>query len=139
MSVSGLSETFAKLEEPGKKTNTTIIRLQKSRLNMRVERRKRIHLRESTISIRVRREIIKLHHQEPTTMKTIYHIRTIRNISIMRDHDDSIPCLSMEYIDEIHDRHSIALIEIPSRLIGEEIWDISDECSCDSDSLLFPS
>ena len=72
-------------------------------------------------------------------MQTIYHIRTIRDISVVRDHDDRIACLSMERIDKIHDGYSIAFVEIAGRLIGEEIWDIRDECSCDSYSLLLSS
>ena len=81
----------------------------------------------------------KLDSYKISTMETIYHICTIRDISIVCDHDDRIARLSMERIDEVHDRHSVPFVEIPCRLIGEEIGDIGDECSCDSDSLLLAS
>ena len=72
-------------------------------------------------------------------METIDSVRPICNISIMSDHDDSIPGLPVECIDEIHDLLCISLIEIPGRLICEEVCYICDECSRDRDTLLLSS
>ena len=72
-------------------------------------------------------------------MQSIRPIRIACDISIVRDHDDRILCLAVERRDEFHDLLRIALIEIPCRLIGEEVRYLSYECSRDSDSLCFSS
>ena len=72
-------------------------------------------------------------------MESVYPICATRDISIMRDHDDGIACLSMQCIDEIHDACRIALVEIARGLVCEEIWHIRDECSRYSDALLLTS
>lgn len=59
-----------------------------------------------------------------------------RDTRIVRDHDDRIFCLFMEFLYEFHDRFGIFLIEIACGLIGEEVWHIRDEGSRDSDTLL---
>ena len=72
-------------------------------------------------------------------METIDSVRPICNISIMSDHHDSVTYLLVECIDEIHDASSVALIEITSRLICEEIRHISYKGSSNGYSLLLPS
>ena len=68
-------------------------------------------------------------------MKSVDLICPICDISIMGDHDDRIFRLSMKYIDEIHYFRCIPFIEIPCRLIGEEVRHLCHECSRDGDAL----
>ena len=72
-------------------------------------------------------------------MEPIRPIRIACDISIMRDHDDRILRLAVQCRDEFHDLLRIALVEIPCRLIGEEVWHFRDECSRDSDTLSLSS
>jgi hypothetical protein len=76
---------------------------------------------------------------ELSAMQSPYHICTTRDIRIMCDHDDSIACLAVEYIDKVHDTTRIALVEVTRRLIGEEVWHISDKSPSDRHSLLLTS
>lgn len=68
-------------------------------------------------------------------MQSICPICIARDISIVRDHDDRILRLAVQRRDEFHDLLRIALVEIPCRLIGEEVRHLRDECSRDSDTL----
>ena len=72
-------------------------------------------------------------------MQSICPICIARDISVMRDHDDRILRLAVQRRDEFHDLLRIALVEIPCRLIGEEVRHFRDECSRDSDALCFPT
>lgn len=72
-------------------------------------------------------------------MESIRPICIACNISIVRDHDDRILRLLVQRRDELHDLLRIALVEIPCRLIGEEVRHVRDECSRDSDTLCFSS
>lgn len=72
-------------------------------------------------------------------MEPVYHSSTTCDIPIMGDHHYRILGFTMECIDEIHDLCGISFVEIPCRLICEEIWHIRDKCSRDGDTLLFPS
>lgn len=72
-------------------------------------------------------------------MESISPIRIACDISIVRDHDDRILRLAVQRRDEFHNLLRIALVEIPCRLIGEEVRHLCDECSRDGDALCLSS
>src|SRR5262245_48030716 len=64
------------------------------------------------------------------------HMRAFGGVRVMGDHDDSLPHLAVEPLEEEEDLIGVPRVEIPGRLVGHEERGIADEGPRDRHALL---
>jgi hypothetical protein len=77
-----------------------------------------------------------------TVNATVFHVNNSLGVMghelLVRDYDNGL-AFPVKPIEQIHDAFACFAVEISRRLVRQQNARSADECSCDSDALLFTS